>query len=195
VDSLQTIYAIVIGLAITNSINTIFLDNGKLVELSSIVKYFAPFLAFVFIVVPFFHGMNRHLDQCYLDKEANHIEGALLFDFIVFFAEAMLLFAFAGSLKTPGLKWAVVLLFLLSFDSVWAFVSSLVHYRKFYGPTLWVIINIITCAVILFIMHNNCIDAKAKPFLLCIIIFLRAIIDYTLCWRFYFPKNTQQRQA
>jgi hypothetical protein len=84
VDSVARIYAIIIGLALAESIRTLIVKNANgAVDLSLTTLWSgAPaFLAFVFTLVPFWHGMNRHLDRSYLEKEENGVEGALLLDF------------------------------------------------------------------------------------------------------------------
>jgi len=60
----------------------------------------AGLVAFLVTLVPFFHGMNRHLDHCYLEKEPPVLHGALLFDFSIFFLEAGFLFAAAWSVRS-----------------------------------------------------------------------------------------------
>ena len=85
VDSVARIYAIVIGLALSESIKTLIVkDPGGNIDLTAQTLWSgAPaFLAFVFTVVPFWHGMNRHLDRCYLQKpDEKVVHGALLLIF------------------------------------------------------------------------------------------------------------------
>ena len=93
VDSLQMIYAVIVALAIGNAIQTIFLDaTTKLFIFDfSLLSSLPAFLTFIVIIVPFYQGMNRHLDNCYIINTETHVEGALLFDFLVFFFEAIIL--------------------------------------------------------------------------------------------------------
>ncbi len=188
VDSLQRIYAIIIALAIGHALILAFTRDGQLIADETLFRYFPQFIAFVVTTVPFFHGMNRHLENCYLDRGSNPIEGALLFDFVVFFIEAMLLFAFAATLVSTDLKCYMVLGILLVFDSIWAFVSHLIHYRAIKGgPLRWCVINAITIGVGVFVYSHTYFSPEAKPWLLTVLVFARAISDYSLCWRFYFP--------
>lgn len=192
VDSLQRIYAIIVALAIAQAINAIFINKGELASWQDMHKHIFQFVSFVCIIVPFFHGMNRHLDKCYLDKKNDMKEGALLFDFIVFFVESMLLFAFAGTLKSPSLNCYIVLLVLLAFDTLWAFVSHFIHYsNEKKGPIQWAIINLVTMVLMILIWYTSYFKDETKPLLMTILVLLRSIFDYTLCWEFYFPKYTR----
>lgn len=190
VDSLQRIYAIIIALAITHAISVVFLNNGQLGNRQDIIKYLPQFFTFSIIIVPFFHGMNRHLDRCYIEKGSKPLSSALLFDFVIFFAESMILFAFAGTLKSPELNYVIVLTILLGFDTIWAFVSHFIHYRKFKeGPIFWAFTNLISIIIILLIFFLNLNTDKA--WLVFIIATGRTIADYFFCWHFYFPDATQ----
>jgi hypothetical protein len=102
VDSIARIYAVVIALAISQSVQTLIKDpNGSTnLSLEGVVAGTPSLVAFLFTLVPFWHGMNRHLDRCYLEKVEEIAQGALLFDFATFFVEASLLFAAGWSLRS-----------------------------------------------------------------------------------------------
>jgi predicted membrane protein len=183
VDSLQKIYAVIVALAIGQAIQTI---SGNP---SEILSHLPGFLAFVAIVVPFYHGMNRHLDKCYIERTENVVQGALLFDFIVFFSLASLLFVFSTSIKT-GLQSFVILGGLLVVDSVWALVSHWIHYRGFVPSILrWSVINSIILVAALFIYVLQVYDDGTKCWLLLVLAIIRTICDYKFCWNFYFPQQ------
>jgi hypothetical protein len=190
VDSLQRIYAIIVALAITHAISVVFLDNGQLGNRQDIIKYLPQFFTFSIIIVPFFHGMNRHLDRCYIEKGSKPLNFALLIDFVIFFVESMILFALAGTLKSPELNYVIVLVILLGFDTIWGFVSHCIHYRKFEGPIIWGIINLISIIIILLIFFFKFFNID-KTWLVFIIAAARTIADYIFCWHFYFPDTTQ----
>jgi hypothetical protein len=90
VDSLQQIYAVVIALAIAQAIESLLKDpvRGTVLDLDQIKVGLPALVAFLVTLVPFWHGMNRHLDRCYLEKESAIRQGALLLDFWTFFVEA-----------------------------------------------------------------------------------------------------------
>jgi len=93
VTSLQTIYAIIIALSMGQAIQTLFeaAPGGPLKLSSDVFTYIPAFITFISLLVPFYHGMNRHLDMCYIEKSTDVVKGALLFDFVIFFVEAALL--------------------------------------------------------------------------------------------------------
>jgi len=190
VDSLQRIYSMIIALAIAYSITIFFIDEHQnLRNWDAIWPNLPKFLTFIVIIVPFFHGMNRHLDRCYLEKESNPIKGALLIDFIFFFVESVILFIFAGTLKSPGLRCYEVLAFLLVADSFWAILSCRYHYKTFKNtPGTWFIINVISVGLGVVAYILRCFDESVKVWIFFFIAIARSIVDYKLCWRFYFPE-------
>lgn len=188
------IYAVIVALAIGKAVQATFIDTstGLFKFDSSLFNYLPAFLTFVFTIVPFYHGMNRYLDKCYIENNERHVEGALLFDFLVFFFEASILFSFSTSIKS-GLQSFLVLGLLLLVDVLWALVSHWIHYRKFKPSVIrWATINSIAIVVGIFIYLNESSYAKEnKPFLLFIVAVLRSAFDYGFLWRFYFPKSEQ----
>lgn len=190
VDSLQKIYAVVIALAISQAIQTL-LRGSKDQVLSSagdVLDAMPAFVAFVVTLVPFYHGMNRHLDHCYLEKpEADVRQGALLFDFGVFFVEAGLLFAAAWLIRS-GL-WAFACLgSLLLVDMLWGGLSHLIHYWG-HKPSIvrWSVINLIAGGAAL-LVALMVYPSKRLPLILMIIAIGRTVCDYGFCWKFYFPR-------
>ncbi len=192
VDSLERIYAIIIGLAIGQAINIIVqavqaasTDN----RLAIALKVAPAFLAFVSTIVPFFHGMNRHLDRCYVEKTEQVARGALLFDFAVFFVESTLLFAIAASIMSD-LTPFVILGALLAFDLVWSMLSGWIHYQNV-KPSVgrWAIINAVTLLIGFFVYSFGAYAGTAKPWLLLALASARTAVDYWLCWDFYFPRE------
>ncbi len=190
VDSLQMIYAVIVALAIGKAIQATFIDTstGLFKFDSSLFNYLPAFLTFVVTIVPFYHGMNRHLDKCYIENTERHVEGALLFDFLVFFFEASILFSFSTSIKS-GLQSFLVLGVLLLVDIFWALISHWIHYRKFKPSVVrWSLINSGAIALGVFIYLNTSYTQGSKAFLLFVIAIIRSALDYGFLWRFYFPK-------
>ncbi len=191
VDSLEKIYAVIIALAIGKTLTTIFPGGDFNSDLANNAKFIPALFSFFLLVVPFYHGMNRHLDFCYLSKKKEDIkEWGLLIDFIVFCLESSLLFVFANYIKS-GINCYIILGLILAIDVIWGFVSHLIHYGKITSSLLkWCIINFL--AIILgylnFVIKNAFTDfSKEINFLL--IMLLRTIADYWTSWSFYFPKN------
>ena len=197
VTSLQTIYAIIIALSMGQAIQTLFeaAPGGPLKLSSDVFTYIPAFITFISLLVPFYHGMNRHLDMCYIEKSTDVVKGALLFDFVIFFVEAALLFAFSASLNV-GLKSFIILGILLSVDSAWALISHWIHYRQF-SPSIirWTIINSSTIVLGFVIYKTQLFADESKPTLLVILAVLRTVADYWACWDFYFPETGAKPQG
>lgn len=186
VDSLQKTYAVIIALAIGQAIQSLLKapTDASIVSLDQITPAVPAFTAFLFTLVPFFHGMNRHLDRSYLEKSGQVIQGALILDFAVFLLEATCLFAVAWSLRS-GIRSFEYLGVLLLIDMLWGFVSHQIHYRgQKSGVVRWSVINLIAMAVALFVVA---FPFQAKPLLLMAVAILRTVADYKFCWSFYFP--------
>ena len=190
VSSLQAIYAIIIALAMGQAINTLIkLPNTTQHRLSiDIIPHLPAFAAFVALLVPFYHGMNRHLEICYIEKSSKVVKAALPIDFVVFFLESALLFAFAVSLDA-GLEAFVILGILLIFDCVWAITSHLIHYRGLDSSIgWWAALNVVTVLVGFLIYKNQMYTDDTKLVVLMFLSFARTGVDYWICRGIYFPK-------
>jgi hypothetical protein len=190
VDSLSRIYAVIIALAIGQSISILLLDpSTRTLDLGRATVASLPvFVAFAVTVVPFYHGMNRHLDECYLvNKSTPH--GALLLDFAVFFVEAALLFAISVSVRA-GLQGFYLLATLLAVDTIWGTVSHLIHVKVLKkGALRWAMLNLATLLFGFFWLTWSGVTDTAKTAGLLILACSRTILDYGLNWTFYFPKD------
>jgi len=186
VDSLQQIYAVVIALAISQAIQSLLKDpvTGTVLDRAQIIVALPGLVAFLVTLVPFWHGMNRHLDRCYLEKKNSVKHGALLLDFVTFFIEASLLFAAGWSLRT-GLYSFIYLGALLLVDMFWGFISHQIHFpgqkshvRKWSAVNLSVMLPAILIVTFPF---------AHKASVLMVVAILRSVVDYWFCWEFYFP--------
>jgi len=186
VDSIARIYAVVIALAISQSVQTLIKDpEGRTnLSLDGLLAGTPALVAFLFTLVPFWHGMNRHLDRCYLEKTGVVAQGALLFDFATFFVEAGLLFAAGWSLRS-GLVSFYCLGLLLAVDMVWGFVSHQIHFPGQKSHVVkWSSINVAAGMLAIVIVAY---PFERKAWVLMAIAITRSIVDYGLCWKFYFP--------
>jgi len=192
VDSVQRIYAVIIALAISKSIETLLKNpNSTAVELSftRVPAGVWSFIAFLVTLIPFWQGMNRHLDRCYLEKQSGVVQRALLLDFVVFFVEAVFLFAAGWSIKSDveTFYWLGVL---LGVDMVWAFASHFIHFPGTRSHAVrWLIINV--CAIFVAILVIEYYPFEHRQFVLMVIAVGRSIADYGFCGDFYFenPSN------
>jgi len=190
VDSIATIYAVVIALAISESIETLFAGNlHSAADLLSKFRTGSPaFIAFLFTVVPFWHGMNRHLVRCYLEREGNVKQGPLLFDLFTFIIESILLFV-AGWALRPGVVSFICLGVLLLIDSVWGLASHVIHPPFLESHVLrWVLINVIAVG-----LGYVAYRLSGSLWILAFFAVARTITDYKLGWRFYFPNTVNGR--
>ena len=86
VDNVQKIYAVIIALAIAQAIQNLLKSPGSTtvdLSLRQVSAGLPAFIAFLVTLVPFWQGMNRHLDRCYLEKTAGVRQRVLLLDFAV----------------------------------------------------------------------------------------------------------------
>ena len=186
VDSLQQIYAVIIALAVSQAFENLLKDpvRGNVLGGDQIIIGLPPLVAFLFTLVPFWHGMNRHLDRCYLEKKIAVRQGALLFDFGIFLVEAALLFAAAWSLRT-GIYTFIYLGALLFIDIIWGFISHQVHFPgKKSHVRRWSLINAFAIALALLVVAC---PIMFKTTALMAVAILRSVVDYWKCWDFYFP--------
>jgi len=192
VDGVARIYAIVVGLALAESIKTFiardpFSGNPDL-SAAKLLSATPALIAFVVTLVPFWHGMNRHLDRCYLERPGAIKYRALLFDFSVFFLEAGLLFLAGWSLRFYLVTFYSIGSVLL-LDTIWGFISHGIHFdgKKSHAKT-WAIINLIAGVFSLIVVFVSPVNAAA--WLLMFIAIGRTIADYKCGWEFYFPESS-----
>lgn len=194
VDSIARIYAVVIALALSESVKTLITkDSQGNPELDSKVFYAIPALVgFIVTLVPFWHGMNRHLDRCYLEKKDGVAHGALLLDFAVFFIEASL-FLLAGWAVRSNLLTFYCLGAILAIDSMWAFTAHWIHHPKEKSHSFkWCIINFVALAISVFIVIYQ---FQYKDVGLMVIACVRSVCDYWFGWNFYFPLTDQSNDS
>lgn len=190
VETLQRIYAVVTGLALNESLKKSFVDARG--DLYFEWLSFISLITFVALLVPFFHGMNRHMDevlQKYKDSnggmESKRYSILILFDFFVFIVESGILFLLATTIHRPE-NFFLLFILLISVDFVWAFVSN-----KFVTTVQsnWAWINFATAVILVIILYLFKANEQ-KIILICIVSIFRTILDYSLGWDFYFPKKS-----
>ncbi|MBL7876763.1 MAG: hypothetical protein JNL53_13940 [Cyclobacteriaceae bacterium] len=193
VDSLQKIYAVIIGLAIARTTQEV-VQGTNWNEILPRIQATAPaLLSFFFLIVPFYHGMNRHLDYSYLERVPQHSKIGLIMDFIFFSLEAALFFLFADTIIL-GKESFIVIALILGLDILWGTFATLLNYHKESGkqnPFAWVKINIVTLIFGFFIYvygDNPVIDVR---WCLAVLLVGRTIIDYYMMMDFYFPEEPQ----
>lgn len=200
VDNVQSIYAVIIALGISDAIETLLKTADSTageISFAQVRTGLWAFIAFLVTVVPFWQGMNRHLDRCYLEKKAGVKQAVLLLDLGIFLVEAILLFGAGLSIKS-GIATFYWLAALLSIDMVWAIGSHYIHSRGTTPHSLkWCLINL--CAILAAVLtivfsckRADLVLSQHLPFILMVIALSRTIADYTFCLDFYFPKTSRE---
>jgi hypothetical protein len=190
VDNVQKIYAVIIALAIAQAIQNLLKSPGSTtvdLSLRQVSAGLPAFIAFLVTLVPFWQGMNRHLDRCYLEKTAGVRQRVLLLDFAVFFVEAIFLFAAGWSIKSD-IKTFYWLGGLLGVDTVWSVASHYIHFPGTKSHSVkWAAINVCAIVIAIFVVEY---PFQHKEFVLMVIAVGRSIADYVLCGDFYFPSTS-----
>jgi hypothetical protein len=193
VTALSELYTVVIGVALSIAIANSLDASAHPVplKLSTIINVFT----FIVLIVPFYHGAVRHLFATYVEQGGSKPikNGALLADFFLLFFEGCLFVLMAAVLNdTVAFGWVLVALLML--DSVWGFLAWLAFASEEaqYAERLWSLINAITAVLLALILIFLDQTFVSRPLLsevgVFAIIALRTIVDYALCWSFYFPE-------
>ena len=182
IDSLQRLHALISALAIGDAVRRLIVSPGA-VEASFNIEAVPQFISLICTIVPFYHGMHRHLEDTYLfANDIRHPKGVLLIDFVVFLVESSTFYALATLFKSPAFYW--VLAILLIFDALWGGATALINPATKFR---WCLINFFTAATILVVLSLNVFKPGHDVWLLTMIAVVRTIIDYKTHWRFYFP--------
>lgn len=194
VKNLESLYSVVVGLALSLGVfNLIDMTRGAIPLKLELVPFF---LAFLVTLVPFYHGALRHLDVTYVEHGGKQVRtGALLADFSILFIQSCLLLALAVLLPTPQFfAWGFAIL--LGVDTVWAFAAHLAFSQevKPKAEVRWAMINLITTGILLvsFVVIGlypptaGPAEHRLTVSLLTVSV-VRTVLDYTLCWDFYYP--------
>jgi hypothetical protein len=201
VDSLERLFSVVVGLAVTIAVQKVLLDsndnlhiwydskNNTYPLLGVLWDRLPAMLAFVVSIVPFYHGMDRHLDRTYVEKVVpSSKEACIVLDFFIFFIESCILVALA-SLAGSGNHLFLMLAVLLAVDAIWAFLTHTIHYRSAASSEIiWSRINVAAVIILLPVYFLPVFpDGTARSWILAIVAIIRTIFDYIFCWKFYFP--------
>jgi hypothetical protein len=194
VQSLQMVYGFIIASAIGIALTKLVVNPAT--QAPDLTRLFTEggllFASFIATVVPFFHGMNRHLDDVYALRRTPKTPrgphppprpGAIMLDLFVFVVEAGLLYLLASAILN---RQSFFLLFstLLGVDVLWAFITWLITRSKAIN---WVAVNIVALLAVLVGRGLTQLSPESLLILLTSIVLLRAVCDYLVNWQFYFP--------
>ena len=183
--ALKAIYYVVVGIALTEAMDRVFLLNGafqpsRLLESAGIRSVLLLF-AFMLTISRFVHGASIHLD----DIETGRFKA--LFDFIGFFAQASLFYVMALTISDPPTFVALFVLMLVA-DAAWLSVLCQVRYLTFQGTARqWVISDLLLMLALLATLYRDPVVSLPAAGATAIAAGTAAVIDYWKNWEFYFP--------
>lgn len=189
IDSLQRLYTIVVGLAVTEALRAFLAPAAPPSPWWANWRTLAVLLI---TIVPFYHGANGHLDQSYLygfDGVRREKRYALLLDFCVLFLEGVLFFALAISLNDFD-RFLRVFQAILLVDVMWAaFVYMTGDTAKDAAHALkWGALNLVAFGAVTYVHDSAGLLPAARPNWIFGIGLLRTIADYGICWNFYMAR-------
>lgn len=192
IRALQTLYAVLVGVALTNAV-TVIIDPAKVpVPVKIDALYLG--LAFLITVIPFFHGAVRHLDRIYSESGPRSTRWYLFAgDFLGLFGEGCVLVAMAALLTRPR-PFTSALLILLMADAIWSGAVWAVMRDKPHSERSWAWINAfagVALGVLLLLTYTMNLPVlghgrRLWVFVLPLCIF-RSAVDYRVCWPDYYP--------
>jgi hypothetical protein len=190
VEHLQGLYTVVAGVALTLAITKLFDENAPMALRADVLPYFA---AYLFTLVPMYHGALRHLDITYFgDEKARARAGALMFDWALLFIESCFLLWLAQVLRKPAaFGWGLCIF--LGFDCIWALVANpgfSPEAKEHRTEWKWASINFVA---VCFLALSFVIAAKLglltsfRWVFILVVAVARTVWDYAWCWSYYYP--------
>lgn len=181
-------FAIVLALAFGEAFKSVIAEGGIIDW-----KKFYALASFLFLILPFYQGMNRYLLFTYGQQAAvaRPHSGFLIVDGAAFMFESAIFFLMA---RTLGLdvwdRFYRIVLALLVADSAWGLtVWSHASSDATAVIITWVILNIVTAIGISILLWLGA--GTKKPLVPATVgtigMFARTVVDYWNAWDFYFP--------
>ncbi len=149
-------------------------------------------LTFLFMIFPFFHGMNRYIYTTYINSMSSmeSYAGYLMFDGIIFMGESATFFVMSRSLSLiQWRRFLYALITLLAIDSVWI----IVEHSKIPNTILWLSCNALIAIVSVWFLYyrRNVEKPKAPLIVAAMCAFATTAYSYYVLWKFYFPPPAQ----
>ena len=196
IEALQKFHSTVIALALGSGVLKLITSIEAAEGPIEIYTAAALSVAFVSTIVPFYHGMSRHLHETHVVPVTvgSHTKVVpFLLDIFAFIIEAGLLVAMSRALDAPTL-FLVLWSCLLGIDIVW----SLSIWRIQHGPKpKWALNNFLWLVIAWLFwvgvqrVPMTYLDAVAASVLLvtgiAVVEVLRSVRDYKINWHYYFP--------
>ena len=199
IDALQKFYSIIIagafGSAVLKFIESFNIDTFSSDQIIKIILLFT----FVITIIPFYHGMERHLYETHIagnqiDRPTGGKPSPVLFDVFTFMIEGGLLFALGRSLDSPD-TFLTIWSLLIAVDIAWSLIVYKIQRSEkpiwAKNNVVWVVIAWIAFFISPYFLEWREYDSKFQPLVTAGLVglaeILRSIFDYVMHWKFYFP--------
>jgi hypothetical protein len=184
-DALKTIYFVILGIAVTESLEGAFLDRGRFIG-HDIVKpshwtSILLLLAFLPTAVRFAHGSSIHMDVMH-EKAYKP-----LLDFIGFLVQASILYLMSEALDRAR-TFTILFSLLLVFDTLWLVMLRWRRYLVF-GKTEWQWLTTNGILLVIFVIAYVLVPLLGRwaGAIVAIGAVGATIADYVMNRDFYFP--------
>lgn len=181
------LYGVVIALALTRSIGITISPNGiSLSPFKLNIQDIAVFGTLFMTIVPFYHGASVYMLTAYKNPTYATKKGAPLVDFFTLSLEGVVFYAMASTIQDID-SFIVWFILLLVIDIVWCgFTYFKAEEPQKVAPRWWAILNGAT-VIVLIILSAISIIVQVYTILFAIAT-TRTVLDYCLCYSYYFPK-------
>ena len=203
IDALQKFYGLIVAIGFTGGVLKFLEDFDIWNWTADQASQTLLFIAFVSTIIPFYHGMERHLFETHIARnDINWGRGGrpsnILLDIFAFMLEGALLFSMGRNINEPIIFlqiWSALLIV----DIIWSMIVW--GYQKGTKP-IWVGNNCVWLAIawiawygILWAFEKLELQLTWAPIAqTCAVAgceVLRSVFDYKSHWNFYFPDKVQ----
>ena len=191
ISTLRGLFTVVLGLALGEAYKQIVADRAEDETGKPGIRWESTWslIAFLSLFFPFVQGMNMFLETTYDPKTVSqNYGGSLLFDVCVFTVEASVFFVMSRALKPAQCRrFYGAVLAILATDTVWGLVT--VYQRHLEFVKFWLASNGVFLLVLglLLLVYRKSEQDKELTRIGCILLILRACVDYASSWSQYFP--------
>ena len=185
------LYGVVIALALTTAIGSTVAPNG--IALSPVVlnlQNLATFGALFVTIVPFYHGASMYMLNSYRTSAYTKKKGVALVDFFALALEGVVFYAMGTSIHflDSFITWFIILLLI---DLFWyGFTYFKAGDPEEAAPKWWPRINGGTILALLILSSTLAQSTVQVYAVLFAVATLRTVLDYSLCYNYYFPQPT-----
>ena len=184
------LYGVVMALALTSSIALTVTPYGiALSPFELNPQDLAIFGALFITIVPFYHGASVYMLTTYQNHTYSTKKGAPLVDFFTLSLEGVVFYAMGRSIHNLDsfIVWFIILLVI---DLVWhGFTYFKAEEPQKVAPRWWAILNGAT-VLVLIVLSSISVETFVQVYaLLFAVATVRTVLDYGLCYSYYFPPS------